>query len=128
MLPTAALPLYLFALVSSPSTPLWTRASPAGEGVEYLILYPPPGTTAPPLPRTHPPPPPPSPALAVVGNDNAVTDADNDDNNRGELAEAVGIEINPFPPLIIPESSLLKFPLQFPLPLLPNLPYSLYWS
>ena len=83
------------------------------------LLYPPSGNTDPPPPPVIPPP---SPALEVVGNDNAGTDmdADDDDNDRGELAESAGIGIDSFPPLLIPESALPTLPLQLSLPLLPH--------
>ena len=88
------------------------------------ILSPPPGTVPSPTTATAPPPATlTSPDLAVVGNDDAETDADDDcDNNNhwSELAEAAGIGINPFPPLIIPDFALTTLPL--PLPLLTPLP------
>ena len=64
------------------------------------------------------PTPPPSPASAVVGNDNAGTNAD-DNNEHGELAKDTGIGTNLFPPLLVSKSALSKFPLLFPPPLLP---------
>ena len=91
------------------------------EGPAYLLLSPPHGTTNPLHPTNSPPPPPPSsPASAVIKNDDAGTDADDDNVNddRGELDEAKGFGICPFPPLLILESELQTFPLQLPLPLI----------
>ena len=92
---------------------------------EYLLLSPSPSTNAPPPPNTDPPTPP-SPVLAVVGNYNTGTDADDDDSDdyRGRLAEAAGIWINPFRPLLIYKSALLTLPLHLPLPLFPPPPLS----
>ena len=86
----------------------------------YLLLSPTPVTTdIPPPPTTPPPTHPTSLALAVVRNDNAGTDADddNDDDDRDELPKSAGIRIDPFPPLLIPESALTAS--QLPMPLLP---------
>ena len=68
-----------------------------------------------------PSPPPHSLASAVVGNDDAGIDRDNDcgDDNEGELIESTGITIDPFSPLLIHECALPKLPLQLLLPLLP---------
>ena len=82
-----------------------------------LILAPPIGTTS--LPPA-PPPSPYSPALAVVRNDNAGTDMENNvDDKVGDLSEAVGIEIDPFPLFLIPKYALPMLPLQLSQPLLP---------
>ena len=91
----------------------------------YLLLSPPNGTNYPSTPNTTPPTPsPPSPASSVVGNDNVGADNNDSNNDGGELAEASGIGIDPFPPIIIPKSSLPTFQLQLPLPLLTPPPSS----
>ena len=71
-------------------------------------------------PYSPPPPPPPSTASSVVGNDDVGTDPDDNDGNNdgGELSKDEGIGINPFPPLLISEYTLLTLLLQLPLPLL----------
>ena len=82
--------------------PLRTGASPAVEGAVYLLLDPSPSTTDPPsTPHT-------SPASLVVRKYNAGTDVDNyyGDDDGGKLPEATGIEIYPFPLLLIPDSAL----------------------
>ena len=117
-----------FALASPPSTSLRTVSSSVGEVSVYLILSTPPGNTYHHSNTTSPlPPPTPSPASAVVGNDYAGTDANGNigNENGGELTKAAGIGIEPFPPLLIPESALPMLSLHLSLPLLPIPPSSL---